>query len=216
MGPLNDLNVDSLAFRQAVLASERRRIYGVTAFLLAFAAGMAFRIIVFRSHMSPWGIVFLLLVVGYEAWMLTAVKRALQNGHDIPRVMWASNLLLETVAPALGVAHFSSPLLGEYRAIGTPWVLAFFPLILLSVLRLDPRVSHLAGAVAAIGYLVAALIVGWRPQHPQSQPAFTGANCGCLLRTDLAGDRISCCSGQQRNYQACESRSARGRDDTPA
>ena len=177
MGPLNDLNVDSLAFRQAVLASERRRIYGVTAFLLAFAAGMAIRILVFRSHMSPWGIAFLLLVVGYEAWMLGAVKRALETGQDIPRVLWASNLLLEIVAPALGVAHFSTPLLGQYRAIGTPWVLAFFPLILLSVLRLDPRVSHLAGAVAAVGYLIAAFVVGWRPsihnlsQHSPEQTA---------------------------------------------
>jgi serine phosphatase RsbU (regulator of sigma subunit) len=177
MGPLNDLNVDSLAFRQAVLASERRRIYGVTAFLLVLVAGMMFRILVFRSHTNPWGIPFLLLVVGYEAWMLTAVKRALESGQHIPRVMWAFNLLLEMVAPALGIAHFSSPLPGEYRAIATPWVLAFFPLILLSVLRLDPRVSRIAGAAAAVGYLVAAYAVGWRPsihnlsQHPAAQTA---------------------------------------------
>lgn len=163
MGPMNDFNVDSLAFRQALLASERRRIYGVTAFLLVFAAAMALRIIVFHSHMNPWGSAFLLLVVGYEAWMLTAVKRALESGQDIPPVIWAFNLLLEIVAPALGIAYFSSPRLGEYRAIGTPWVLAFFPLILLSVLRLNPRVSRILGAAAAAGYLIAAYAVGWRP-----------------------------------------------------
>lgn len=177
MSPMNELDVDSLAFRKAVLESECRRIYGVTAFLLVFAAAIAFRVIAFSSHMSLWGIVILLLLVAYEAWTLTAVRRALAGGQGLPHAMWMFNIVLEIAAPAVGIAYFSSPRLGEFRAIGTPWVLALFPLIMLSVLRLNPIVSKIAGAAAAAGYLLAAYVVGWRPslqnlsQHTVAQTA---------------------------------------------
>lgn len=163
MSPINSLDVDSLAFRKAVLESECRRIYGVTAFLLVFAAATAFRVLVFSSHMSAWGIAFLLVLVAYEGWTLKAVRRALEHGQNVPHAMWMFNIVLEIAAPAVGVAYLSSPRLGEYRPIGTPWVLAFFPLIMLSVLRLNPLVSRIAGVAAAVGYLVAAYVAGWRP-----------------------------------------------------
>ena len=41
---MDDLQIDSQAFRKALLASERRRIYGVIAFLLVFAIAIAARI----------------------------------------------------------------------------------------------------------------------------------------------------------------------------
>ena len=65
--------IDSLAFRRALLESERRRIYGITAFLLIFAAGIAVRVFLYGSHMSPWGAVALLLVVAYDLLILSAV-----------------------------------------------------------------------------------------------------------------------------------------------
>lgn len=163
MGPMNDVNVDSVAFRRAVLESEQRRIYGVTVFLLIFAVAITLRVTVFSSHMNPWGILLLLLLVAYEAWTLAAVKRALARQQDVSSTVWILNIVLEIAATALGIAYFSSPRLGEYRPIGTPWILAFFPLITLSVLRLNPRVSRIAGAAAAAGYLIAAYVIGWRP-----------------------------------------------------
>ncbi|MEG9437130.1 PP2C family protein-serine/threonine phosphatase [Edaphobacter sp. HDX4] len=163
MSPMNTVDVDSLAFRKALLESECRRIYGVTTFLLVFTAAIVVRGILYSSHMSMWGTVILLLLVAYEAWTLGVVRRALRGGRDLPAAMWMFNIVLEIAAPAVGVAYFSNPLLGEYRAIETPWVLAFFPLIMLSVLRLNPLVSRIAGAAAAVGYLVAAYIDGWRP-----------------------------------------------------
>lgn len=173
-----DLQVDSLAFRKALLQSERRRIYGIVAFLLAFAIGIAIRIVVFRSHMSPWGVLILLLIVAYELWILSLVTTALKTGRDLPHALWMFSIVLEITAPALGIACFSSPLLlAAYRPIATPWVLAFFPLIMLSVLRLNPRVSQIAGVAATIGYLASAYSLGWRPslvdlaQHTPAQTA---------------------------------------------
>jgi serine phosphatase RsbU (regulator of sigma subunit) len=173
---MNDLQADSLAFRTALLQSERRRIYGVTAFLLVFAAAIAIRILVFGSHMSRSGVLVLLLVVAYELWTLSAVTKALKAERSLPRVLLVFNITLEIVVFAMGIAFFSSPKLApEYRPIATMWVPALFPLIMLSVLRLNPQVSRIAGAVAAAGYLASAYYLGWRPslvnlsQHPVTQ-----------------------------------------------
>jgi serine phosphatase RsbU (regulator of sigma subunit) len=160
---MNGLQVDSQAFRRALLASERRRIYGVTAFLLVFAIAIAARIVIFGSHMSPWGAVFLLAMVAYELWTLHEVSKAVATGHDLPNWLLWFNILAEVIVPALGVAYFSSPSLAVgYRAVATPWVLALFPLIMLSVLRLNPLVSQVLGFVAACGFLASACYLGWR------------------------------------------------------
>ncbi len=173
-----DDQIDSLAFRRSLLQSERRRIYGITAFLLVFAAAGAIRIFIHRPHLSPWGLIVVLLVVAYELLILSAVGKALKADRNIPEWLWLFSILLEMALPAVGVAYFSSsqppP---EYRAIATPWVLAFFPLITLSVLRLNPRVSQMAGVVAAVGFLASAFYLGWRPslenlsQHTVAQTA---------------------------------------------
>ena len=161
---MNNLPLDSPAFRQALLQSERRRIYGIIAFLFAFAAAIATRILVFGPHMSRSGILTLLLVIGYEFWMLSAVNRSLKTANDLPQTLLIFSIVLEIAVIALGIAVFSSPRIAfEYRPIANPWVLALFPIIMLSVLRLNPRVSRIAGFAAAIGYLVSAYSLGWRP-----------------------------------------------------
>lgn len=160
---MDDLQIDSQAFRKALLASERRRIYGVIAFLLVFAIAIAARIVIFGSHMSPWGAIFLLTMVAYEFWTLHEVGKALQTSHDLPDWLLWCNILAEVIVPVLGVAYFSSPSLAVgYRAVATPWVLALFPLIMLSVLRLNPLVSQMLGLVAACGFLASASYLGWR------------------------------------------------------
>jgi hypothetical protein len=160
---MDDLQIDSQAFRKALLASERRRIYGVIAFLLVFAIAIAARIEIFGSRMSPWGAMFLLAMVAYELWTLHEVGNALQTSRELPDWLLWCNILAEVIVPVLGVAYFSSPSLAVgYRAVATPWVLALFPLIMLSVLRLNPLVSQLLGLVAACGFLASASYLGWR------------------------------------------------------
>src|SRR4051794_33210972 len=175
---MNVLESDSPAFHKALLESERRRVYGITAFLLVFAVAIAIRILTFGSHMSPGGVFFLLAVVAYEIWTLSTVTRALKTGAKLSNGLLLFNIILEMAVPAVGVAYFSSPrLMFDYRPIATPWVLAFFPLLTLSVLRINPRVSQIAGVVAVVGYLASAYYLGWRPslenlsQHSAEQTA---------------------------------------------
>ena len=98
---MNDPQADSLAFRTALLRSERRRIYGVTAFLLVFAAAIAIRILVYGSQMSRSGLLALLLVAAYELWTLSQVTKALKTESRIPSVMWLFNIPLEIVVFAI-------------------------------------------------------------------------------------------------------------------
>jgi hypothetical protein len=45
--------IDSAAFPQALLQSEKRRIFGVIAFVVAFTLAISIRILVYGSAMSP-------------------------------------------------------------------------------------------------------------------------------------------------------------------
>jgi len=200
---MTDLQADSLAFRKALLQSERRRIYGVAAFLLIFAAAIAIRIVVFGSHMSWSGLLVLLLVTGYELWTLSVVTKALKEERSVPAALLIFNIMLEIVVFTMGIALFSSPKLAfDYRPISTPWVLALFPLIMLSVLRLNPRASQLAGVVATVGYLASAYYLGWRPslenlrEHTVTQTA-VGFYAAILLASGFIAGMVS---GEIRKY----------------
>lgn len=154
--------IDSGTFHQALLRSERLRILGIIAFVTVFTAILGIRIFAFGSPASRWGLVIGPAVVIYELWLLRAVRRALRAGRDLAGRLWALDIVLEMSLPALGTAFLVSPRVElAYRPLATPWVLAFFAFIILSTLRLSPRVCRLSGAVAVVGYLAAAWHHGW-------------------------------------------------------
>ena len=167
--------IDSVAFQKELLRSEKQRIVGVIIYVAIFAIAMDVRIVENGSSMSSWGSLAALALVVYEAAIFLMVQRSLRAGTDIPVATWLSTILIETAFPAIGIALFSSPQLDPlYRPLATPWVLAFFPFIILSILRLNPLVCCLAGLTAALTYLAAAFIQGWRPvSHFPDLPAVT-------------------------------------------
>jgi len=78
--------------------------------------------------------------------------------------VWLSNIILETCLPALAVAFLSSGSIDPiYRPLANPAGLAFFLLISLSTLRLNPWLCRLSGLAAALSYLVASADLGWSP-----------------------------------------------------
>lgn len=160
---IQQMRETSPAFRNALSESEKKRIVGVIAFVSLFAALAAVRIFVLGSAMSRWGLVAAALVIAFEVGLYRAVNRSLHAGKDISNCVWYVSSILECLFPAVGVAFLvSSRLLSDYRPLATPWILAFFPLILLSVLRLTPRLCWFCGIASAFGYLTAAYLAGWR------------------------------------------------------
>jgi serine phosphatase RsbU (regulator of sigma subunit) len=161
-----------------MLKSETKRIVGVISFVFFFAVLAMVRIFVMGSAMSRWGLVAAVLMIAFELLLLRAVNRALRSGEEIPKVIWNSSIALESLFPAVGISFLaSSRLLPDYRPLATPWALAFFPFILLSVLRLSPRLCWIAGVFSTTGYLVAAFITGWR---------FTGSDGFTVTETAVA------------------------------
>jgi serine phosphatase RsbU (regulator of sigma subunit) len=162
--PSHELHKVSPAFRQALLKSERKRIFAVVSFILFFAALIFVRIFLFSSAMSRWAFLATVLVAAYELWVLRWVNLALKGTITIPQTAWYLAIILETLLPAFGIAFLASPRLEFlYRPLATPWVLAFLPFIMLSVLRLNPALCRFAGIISTIGYLSAAYYKGWRP-----------------------------------------------------
>ena len=152
----------SVAFRRALLKSEKKRIVGVIAFVCFFTVLAIVRIFVLGSAMSRWGLVVAALVIVFELGLYRAVNLSLHSGKSISSSLWYISSVLECLFPAVGVAFLaSSRLLPDYRPLATPWALAFFPFILLSVLRLSPRLCWVCGIVSALGYLAAAYLAGW-------------------------------------------------------
>ena len=157
----------SVAFRRAMLNSEKKRIKGVISFILFFAVLAAVRIYVTGSAMSELSLLAAALIIAFELFLLRAVKLSLERGKEIPKFLWNSSIPLEAMFPAVGVAFLASTrLLLDYRPLATPWTLAFFPLILLSVLRLSPSLCWVAGCFSTAGYLAAARLTGWRFSVP--------------------------------------------------
>ena len=160
---LAEMRESSPAFRRALLESEKKRIVGVIAFIGFFAVLAIVRIVVLGSAMSRYGIIAAALVIFFEFGLLRAVNQVLPTGEDLAGSVWYISTVLESLFPALGVAFLaSSRLLPDYRPLATPWTLAYFPIILLTVLRASPRLCWVSGVLSTLGYLAAAYVAGWR------------------------------------------------------
>jgi serine phosphatase RsbU (regulator of sigma subunit) len=179
--PVKEFHVDSPAFQRALLQSERYRTVGVLSFAIVFGMVVAVRIFRFGSPDSRWGILAALLFTGYEFLRLRAVDRALQTERGLPESVWILNAIVEMSVPTLGIAFLANPYLpSEYRPLATGWVLAYFPFIILSTLRLNPWMCRITGIVAGSGYLVAAYHQGWRITF-ESAPSTAAAQTAVLL-----------------------------------
>ena len=157
--------LESDAFRQAVLRSEQRRIIGTASVLGALAC-----MVIIRSSLSKAGAIddwaleggtgvaarsLALVVAGcaYELLMLAFVRRAIRIGRDIPGWVWPVNIFIETMMPTVALlmlahAEFSH----GYRALVAPAVFVYFFFIILSSLRLRPGLCLLTGLLSALSY----------------------------------------------------------------
>jgi serine phosphatase RsbU (regulator of sigma subunit) len=160
--------IESSAFHQAQLESERIRILSVVGFAAIFIVVTLTRVFLIRtgSGSTPlgWNLVMASTVIAYEGWMLHRINVALKVGRTLSNMFWALNTILESSIPAFGVAFLTSEQIeAAYRPLSSPAVLVFFIFIILSTLRLSPWICVLSGVVAAASYVTAAFYLGWRP-----------------------------------------------------
>jgi serine phosphatase RsbU (regulator of sigma subunit) len=164
------LHAESPAFRQAVLKSERLRI-----FILFFVMGVAILFRVVRTLIAwnlenaghlLWLVLFAALLTAIELFVLYALGKAIKSGDgSLSHPLWMSNILLETCFPAILIVVVSSGSIApEFQALVNPAFLVYFAFITLSTLRLRPLVSVACGITSMVTYLLAAHYYGWGPR----------------------------------------------------
>ncbi|MGC2718588.1 MAG: PP2C family protein-serine/threonine phosphatase, partial [Candidatus Acidiferrales bacterium] len=164
----HNAHTKSPAFKRALLESERLRIVMV---LIVIGCAFVFRTVrlatLYNSeNQTLWLQTTALLAVfaAFEFLMLTAVRNDLKTGRELSPFLWISNIIVETSAPAFAIALL--PRVGieaAYRPLANPATLVFGIFIILSTLRLDPKLCRFSGMVASVSYLLAAAYLGWRP-----------------------------------------------------
>jgi serine phosphatase RsbU (regulator of sigma subunit) len=157
---------ESLAFRQALLKSERLRIY-----ILLVIVGIAILVRLIRTLVAWnaenasalfWIVLCAAVLLAVELFVLRTIRTATASETTFSHPVWLLNIFLETCFPAFLIAFLSSPLLApDYRPLVNPAFLLYFLLISLSTLRLNPRISILCGFASAVTYLFAASYHGW-------------------------------------------------------
>ena len=198
--------IKSPAFQNAELQSERIRIFGILGFIAIFIVVTALRVFVIRTatRTTPWVWTFLLaaIVIAYESWMLRKVDLALKATGSLGAQFWILSTILETSIPAFAVAFLTSAQVEvAYRPLASPAVLVFFIFIILSTLRLNPRIAILSGIVAAVTYICAALYLGWRPPLLGAPAPVTQTSVSLNVITLLVGGLVAgAVAGQIRKH----------------
>jgi serine phosphatase RsbU (regulator of sigma subunit) len=190
---MRQVPIHSAAFQRAELESERLRILGVLGFFAVFMVVTVVRVFVLRTVSaagSPalWSLFIAALILGFEYWILRRVNRSLTAAASLPPGFWIVSTILETSIPAWAIAFLPSPQIeAVYLPLASPALLVFFIFIILSTLRLNPRISVLSGVVASASYLGAALHLGWRPPLPGTPAPVTQSSVSLNAVTLLVG-----------------------------
>jgi serine phosphatase RsbU (regulator of sigma subunit) len=162
----NEIRSD--AFRFAELRSERVRILGLLVFLAITVTVLLIRVFFLHTtvlnHQAAWTFGLILTAGLVEFLMLRVVNHAIRNGRTFPSLFWILTTILESGLPAVGIAFLTSGHLDPaYQPLASPATLFFFIFIILSILRLKPRLCWLSGITATVTYLIAAVHLGWSP-----------------------------------------------------
>jgi serine phosphatase RsbU (regulator of sigma subunit) len=174
--------IDSVAFRNAELESERLRIVAVLGVVVIFVLVTLIRVFVTRTVSAPttpwlWQLALGAGIILYESWMLRRVNTALESGQSLFTGFWVLSTILETSIPAFAIVFLTAQNIDPaYRPLASPSLLIFFLFIILFTLRLTPSICLLSGAIASFSYLAAAYHLGWRPPVPGIAPLVTQTN----------------------------------------
>jgi len=166
---MREIQINSDAFQNAELRSERLRILGVLGFLGLLALVTVVRVLALRTVSAAdsriwWSLFLASVFAGCEYWMFRKISLALRTQSSPSAQFWIFSTIVETSMPAWAIAFLPVQNIDAiYRPLATPLVLMFGIFIVLSTLRLKRWLSVLSGTVAAVSYLGAALYLGWRP-----------------------------------------------------
>ena len=160
---MRTVDIHSDAFRQATLQSERLRVMGL---LSASGVIVIANVVLSFVGLPPpafSGLGILALLLSYEFVLLRTINRAISTNRALRPRTRVTSIVVETFT--LGVFMVTLIEGGNFRpyqALNAPVVLVFSFLVILSILRLDPRISRLTGVTSATAYMLTTAYVYWR------------------------------------------------------
>jgi serine phosphatase RsbU (regulator of sigma subunit) len=197
----------SQAFQTAELRSECIRITVLLTVFGSLLGLVAIRGVIYVAHGyhgTAWPFALILAVMtAYELVWLRSVRRAIHLGREVSRATWTANILVESLLPTTALfLQIHTSLTGPRWTLTSPAVLAYFLLIILSTLHLDPGLSRLAGGFSAAGYAVVSLYVLVRfPEVAADHNLLVYGTCltyaACLL---IGGFTAGAVAGQIRRH----------------
>jgi serine phosphatase RsbU (regulator of sigma subunit)/protein-S-isoprenylcysteine O-methyltransferase Ste14 len=156
IGSLAGQTIQSEAFNQAALRSDRYRATGLLCICGVFAAIAVISAIYspgqtdFFVHAVVWWFFF----AAYEGILLAVTAQAQWQGRRVRSWVWTVNTIVECLLPSVALIGLTADkeYLGPYRALVSSAAPIYFLFIILSTLRLSPALSMLAGLTSALGY----------------------------------------------------------------
>lgn len=175
---MSAIEIQSEAFEQAALKSERVRVIGLLGALAALVAIAAVRALVFGAPGEQRLLVSIIgLAVGmtvYEGLMLRFISGSMVANRPVAPWIWTVNIFVETLFPTAAlILMVESGYFPPYQALVAPAGLFYFFFIILSTLRLSPALSRLTGLFAGTGYMAATAYVFWQYPNLRASNDFT-------------------------------------------
>lgn len=208
MNETSTATIQSGAFQRALLHSEQLRLRGLLLVLGVGLAALTVWAVVVQDpgerHVALLTTVVFGAAAAFVAFAAVTVERALRAGGGRPPLLMTIGPLVETLVPTLSLlavaqAHAAGPV----RAVAGPAVVAYYLLIMLSILRLSPALSLLTGVTSAAGY-VAVYFGGVKEQLADGpNPALTtGVFVTQVLMLVVATVIASAVAGRVRSHVA--------------
>lgn len=158
VGSSRDETIQSDAFNQAALKSDR---YRATGLLCIFGFFAIFDIVsyLFGAGRQPG---FFTHALAYWAWLavyegilLAITLQAQRTGRRVRPWVWIFNTIIESLLPTMALLGLTAAkdYLGPYRALVSSTVFTYTLFIILSTLRLSPGLCILSGFASAAGYI---------------------------------------------------------------
>lgn len=149
-------------FDQEILKSEKLRIEILIVFfitlLIGFILGFIFQPENFFIQPEQFGkighlpIIYFSLVIGYFTLIRLRIFKAINRSEKIPKFIRYLNATTEISLPTLSIYFLSLNLPFPEMSLHSPPYQVFYIFIILSVLRLDPRLAVYTGIIAALEY----------------------------------------------------------------
>lgn len=148
-------SAERAALTRITARSEIARIAALNALLLVIAAFGLLRwlLVPEATHVSPRWIVVLVPLFAIGMAGVAQLRRIERQGRAIPRWMWASNVVFESLLPTVFIAAlYLSGTMPARDALTSPALLAYAIVLVMSPLRLRPMACVAQGLISGVSH----------------------------------------------------------------